>query len=505
MLDWLKDLWDGLTPKPKPVPRSRENIHGSARWAGYEYSDRGDQTDGVFLGIMQAPREGLEHASEYAPQLSYIYSRPETNVLICAPPGTGKGTTIIIPTLLDFQQSVFVIDPKGENAAVTMRCRRDYFGQDVHVLNPWKMHGIPTSRINPLDLLDKDDINCVSNATFLADLIMIPGSSTQDSFWDESAKSLLIGLMLYIVGYEPHADTLANLRRLVTLPDKEFEQIAIKMASSELFHGALAEAGGTILGMDAKTRSNVRSTAQAHTRFLSDPVIKLATETSDFSFSELKEKPTTVYVIIPAEQLGTQGRWLRLMVGMALTAIERGSRFNTRTLFLLDEFPALGRMQKIETGIATLRGYGVDFALACQDLNQLRNVYGNAADTLLANCADKWFCRISDLNTAQMVSSMLGTSTVMERSESTSHTPGQPEPSSSESWSSRARPLMMPDELLGKGPHTAFLVRSGSRPIMIMPYPYYVNDGCMKWADPNPFGPAVQPAADREKPDGGET
>ena len=269
------------------------------------------------------------------------------------------------------------------------------------------------------------------------------------------------------------------------------------MAMSDAFDGALAEAGGTILGMDTKTSSNVRATVQAHTAFLADPVIKRATERSDFDFSELKKKPTTVYVIIPAEHLGTQGAWLRLMVGMAITAIERGPRFNVRTLFMLDEFPALGRMRKIETGIATLRGYGVDFALAVQNLNQLRNVYDTGAETLLSNCADKWFCQISDLNTAQMVSSMIGTATIMERSESTSHNPGQPEPSTSESWSSRGRPLMMPSELREMGKGTAFLIRTGAPPIMIAPYPYYVNEGCMEWADPNPFGPAVQPAADK--------
>ncbi|WP_290482020.1 type IV secretory system conjugative DNA transfer family protein [Hyphomonas sp. UBA3201] len=496
MFGWLKDLF---TPDEPPPRRARDDGHGSAAWAGYGYRDFGSHETGVFLGIMQAPREGLEHASDLAPLVETIYTRPETNLLICAPPGTGKGTTIIIPTLLDFRQSAFVIDPKGENAAVTMRCRRDHHEQTVHVLNPWGLHGIPTSRINPLDLLDRDDINCVSNATFLADLIMVPNPGSHDRFWDESARAMLIGLMLYIVDQEPQNNNLAYLRRLATLPDREFDKIAGEMALSDAFDGALSEAGGTILGMDTKTCSNVRATVQAHTAFLADPVIKQATDRSDFSFSELKQKPTTVYVIIPAEHLGTQSRWLRLMVGMALTSIERGTRFNVRTLLMLDEFAALGRMQKIETGIATLRGYGVDFALAVQDLNQIRNIYGPAADTLLANCADKWFCRISDLNTAQLVSAMLGTATIQERSESTSHNPGQPEPSTSESWSSRARPLMMPDELLGKGPETAFLIRSGAPPIMVAPYPYYVNEGCMEWADPNPFGPAVQPAPERNK------
>lgn len=490
---WLRDLFSDDEPPPR---RARDDAHGSAAWAGFGYRDLGDQADGVFLGIMLAPRAGAEHVSELAPQVGVICSYPETNVLICAPPGTGKGTRVIIPTLLDYRQSAFVIDPKGENAAVTMRCRRDHHEQTVHVLNPWGMHGIPTSRINPLDLLDRNDINCVSNAAFLANLIMVPNPGSHDRFWDESAKAMLIGLMLYIAEKEPQNANLAYLRWLATLPDREFDKIAGDMAQSDAFGGALAEAGGTILGMDTKTCSNVRATVQAHTAFLADPVIKRATERSDFDFSDLKKKPTTVYVIIPAEHLGTQGAWLRLMVGMAITAIERGPAFNVRTLFMLDEFPALGRMEKIETGVGTLRGYGVDFALVCQDLNQIRDVYGS--ERVISACSDKWFCKISDLNTAQMVSSMLGTATIRERTESTSHNPGQPEPSTSESWSSRGRPLMMPDELMNAGSHTAFLIRTGAPPIMIAPYPYYVNEGCMEWADPNPFGPAVQPAADRE-------
>jgi len=298
----FKEWWNRPPSEEELRRMHRHDSHGTADWAGADYDDFGEYHNGVFLGGLKT-RHWNTHDDKGRPLqhipgrvVGIVYSKPETNVMICAPPGTGKGTTIIIPTLLDYQQSVFVIDPKGENAAVTMRTRRDEFKQTVHVLNPWGMHGIPSAKMNPLDLLDRDDINCVSNAVFLADLIMLPNPGGKDSFWDESAKTILVGLMLYIIGYEPQSDTLSNLRRLVTLPDQEFERIAIKMAASELFEGALAEAGGTILGMDKRTRSNVMATAQAHTAFLADPVIKQATSASDFNFRDLKEKRTTVYV-----------------------------------------------------------------------------------------------------------------------------------------------------------------------------------------------------------------
>lgn len=477
------------TKKLSEVPR--HDAHGSAEFAGLDFKDTGEQTTGVHLGQLKTQPYELRKArrllgdkkTPVASRLGpVIYSKPETNTLICAPAGSGKGTTVIIPTLLLYEGSVFTIDPKGENTAVTLR-RRQEMGQTIHVLNPWGLHGLPGARINPVDLLDPGDPQVVSNATFITDLCVIPPRDAKDPFWDSSARALIRGLLLYITGYLPAPDrTLATLRRLVTQSHSALGKTFDQMAASELFSGALAEAGNQFREMESKTLSNVLSTAQAHTDFLTDPTVKAALDASDFSFSELKQSPTTVYVILPAYALETQSRWLRLMVGMALTAMERGPRFETRALFLLDEFAALGPLKKVQTGIATLRGFGVDMALILQDLNQLRLHYPQGGDTILSNCAYKHFMRISDKNTADYVSAMLGITTVQSPSLSWNQS------GRSKSVGLVSRPLRTPDELLGADLDTGFLVKAGSRAIMTAQVPYFAT-GLADLADPNPMHP----------------
>src|SRR5206468_5382525 len=104
-----------------------------------------------------------------------ITSQPENHTLVIARNGAGKGTRVIIPTLLRYASSMLVIDPKGELAAVSGRTRRDQLHQDIQILNPWgvlKDHfsklGYQTATFNPLDDLDRNDANITTIARTIA-------------------------------------------------------------------------------------------------------------------------------------------------------------------------------------------------------------------------------------------------------------------------------------------------------------------------------------------------
>lgn len=483
IIKWILKLF-----QPKPS-RYRADPYGSSRFSDLrDYvptpdnpTPSGSFESGVFFGQVKIPKtkvkdeKGKTHIITEGPLL---YSTPESHVLIAAPTRTGKGTSIIVPTLLKYQNSVFCIDPKGQNAAITAEWRQRTLGQQVHIINPWGLLPddikIPSSRINPLDLIRVDDRNAVSLAGFLVDFLMLPNPGSNDQFWEESAKTVLTGLILYTVGYEPDKATLGNVRRLVTLPEKKFEEVAVTMAASELFGGTLAEAGGTILDLEGNTRASIMATARANTAFLSDPVVKESLSHSDIGFDTLKQQQATVFIVIPGDMISTQGRWLRLMVGIGLTAFERGGRYKNRCLFLIDEFAALGQMKKIESGIATLSGYGVDMALVCQDLGQLKKHYGeDGRSSLMANCRDKYFCNIGDKETADLVSAMMGSGTIKVESHSESSGPGGE--GSSTTTSSTGRRLEMPEELLQKGKEIGYVIRTGSHPTVVEPRHYY-ND-----------------------------
>jgi len=400
---------------------------------------------------------------------------------------------VIVPTLLQYAGSAFVIDPKGENCAISMRRRRE-LGQAVHVLNPWRVLGFPNACINPLDIICPDDRNAVSNASYLADLLVVRSKSDVNTFWDTSAHGLIRGIILYVAAYETNR-TLETVRRLLSQGLTDLKKILAQMASSELYGGKLSEIGHQFGDAEERTFANVLATALAHLDFLIDPVVTESLGRSDLSFSDLTASPTSVFVVIPLDRISSQARWLRLTVGLAIRGIQTRpeAAFNNRCLFILDEFPALGYMDAVRTGIATLRGFGADFCLVAQDMSQLVSIYHDDAQNLAANCAFKWFSQVSDPQTAGYLSEMLGQRTVSVRS--TSYSTGGSGGGSSTTTSLTGVPLESEHALMQANKNRAYLAKTGSLPILIQKAPYFADPDLKKHADTNPYyKPAAKPA-----------
>lgn len=146
----------------------------------------------------------------------------QAHLLTIAPTRSGKGVGAIIPNLLTADRSVFCIDPKGENARITARAR-SRFGQ-VYVLDPFEISGQPSAAFNPLAGLDPDSLDLAEDAALLADaLVHDPPGQVGEAHWNEEAKALIAGLILYVVCEEPAATrTLANVRELLTLSPGDF-------------------------------------------------------------------------------------------------------------------------------------------------------------------------------------------------------------------------------------------------------------------------------------------
>lgn len=464
--------------------------YGHASFAPLDDPRTGRAETGVYFGnlctpsyTVQKPKTVLRRAvegevpSQIGPR---VFSEPETNVLVCAPTGAGKGTAIIMPTLLQYTDSVFVIDPKGENCAVTMR-RRKELGQTIHILNPWNVFDLPNVCINPLDSVQPDDREAVSKASEIAHSLVVPAKGGS-SFWDTSAHGLIRGMLLYVTAYEREKN-LGRVRALLSQGAEDLRKTLDRMAASELYSDVLSEIGNQFSGMENRTFSDVLATALAHLDFLVDPVVRESLGRSDVQFSDLLKTPTSVFLIIPLRSLAAQARWLRLAVGLALSEIEALPRAdsNNRCLFILDEFPALGNMDAVYRGVSTVRGSGVDFCLITQDLSQLISIYGEKAKTIAANCRFKWFSGISDPGTAGYLSEMLGNHTVTVQSSSFS---GGGE---SITRSLTGTPLRSPDALMRAPEHAAYLLRSGSRPVLIRKAPFFSNEDMRAHADPNPY------------------
>lgn len=442
---WLRSSISSMMDQP--------DTFGSSRWATPKDVTAKELygTDGIRIG--QFPNSEGE--------MEWVSYKGDRHLLTVAPTRAGKGTTQIVPNLLTYGGSALVIDPKGENAAITAE-RRFKMGQDVHIVDPWEitpLEGLQSSSFNPLDWLDTTDPDLPENAMLLASALVVEGNS-KDPFWDEEAKALLQGLIMH-VATDPAEDGnrhLPRVRELLVQGQAELDKLFGKMAKS--FHPIVRSTGERSLQKEEKLFASVIASAQSHTHFLDSDRIVANMKTSSFKFEDLKTKPMTIYLVLPSDRLNTFGRWLRLLVQQAITVNARNieAKPEKSVLFLLDEFAALGRLSMVEQAYGLMAGYGMQLWGIVQDLNQLDRIYDKGWQSFVSNAGMINYFGSSDQKTAEYFSALCGEQTVWNLSSAvayamTSNQGGSGASSSQSETSTRTtaasqRKLAFPDELM---------------------------------------------------------
>ena len=443
--------------------RAHSTSLGSAKWGSSRHleSPRGVPPRGFIVGRGGRWRQHL---------LRYT---GDAHILTLAPTGAGKGVSCVIPTLLDYPGSMLVIDPKGENYAVTAAYRRS-LGHEVVALDPFGLVG-GTGSFNPMESIDVSDPPSVDDAAALAEMLVVrdPRASSDTMFWSEEAKALIAGLIL-LVAESGGMHTMTTLWEILTVTPRDLTKLWRMMSASTGAGGAIKRAGDRVMQKADRVRSSVIAEAQSHLHFLESARLADVMNSSSFSFADLKTSRTTVYLVVPPDRLDVCRRWLRLMVASALDALIRTRGLpEHRVLFLLDEFPALGPMPPLERAVSIARGYGGTCWLLAQDLSQLRALYPVSWGSFIANAGVLQAFGTSDLETATYLSAMIGTATARvpgtarsERSGSAALVHGR-DARSSWSESERARPLLSPDEVCRLSADTALLLMPGTDPLRV--------------------------------------
>lgn len=487
---------------------SLSDNHGSAQWGAMNMDVHPlEPLFGVFLGKYAWP-----HHKDGQVKTPPVFTKSEAHTLIMAPTRTGKGTRIIVPTLLRYDGSMLVIDPKGENAAIAGRQRAALPGHKVHILNPWGVlddelakRGLPTSRYNPLDAIRRDDRDAASIAHTMAESICARSGDPRNAYWEGSATAILTAVFLWLADRDGEAKTLARVRQIVTLPyDRLEKEYFIPMAASTAFGGAIAENIGPFVSSgDSRDMPSILRTLAEATRFISDERLKEATSaTSDFDLRTLPHRSETVFLVIPPDRMKAQATWLRLMLAAFAHAFRTAKpRGQIRGMMLIDELPALGRIPDLPTDLATMSGYGLDYTLIVQDMAQLKATYGEESRSILANCGWKWLCNVRDYDTAKYVSDTLGQRTVGTATVNEGQT-GQGEPTSGKAYGEMGRSLLTPDEVMQLGQDKAIVLPPTGRPFQVWGVGYWAirdeflpyREGAMQLyyshplvIDPNPY------------------
>ena len=470
-------------------------------------------SDALTLGRLVDAQEGITHKLRYGAAL---------NVLVFGPNGKGKGTRLLMPNLLQMVgASVVVVDPKGELAAVTAPFRRQ-LGRVV-IINPFGVltdhpgyEDLRSTGYNPLAALDPNAPSFNVQASLLAEALVTIGG--KDPHWDESARALIAALIMYVVvearGLCPPfiiderrprpgpVPTMARVRELLCQASAEGRRgaepvglpaLAIEMAKARF--AGLRNKAAQFMDWTGEIQS-IASSAKRHTEPFDDPEIADDLARTGFDFRELKQRPTTVYLILPPEMMARHSKWLRLLLTSAIQGVMRARKpGEPKTLFMLDEFFALGHLEIIANNWALVRGYGVQFMPVLQDMNQLKKLYADMWETFIGQAGAVACFAPNDLTTAEWMSRRAGETTKEVSSfnsgSSTSEggSGGSTKSSSSGYSSSQQKvPLITPHKLIGLPPGYMMLTLDGVSDVIPSYAPaYYDIFQCYQRARANPY------------------
>lgn len=367
--------------------------------------------------------------------------RDNRHILTIAGSRSGKSACLLIPNLLLYPGSVMVIDPKGELAEATARQRRAALGQDVFVLDPFgvadtERTGTPPARHNPLmelavapfDHEGKGDRLLDDAALFAEALVTAPQKG--DDHWSIAARNLVTALILLeiCVGEAPSMGRLRHhLLRDEAGQNALYDDMAAFAETASEFENlnptlaaacsVIARTGAFMKGRAEQERSGVIATAIEQLSFLESPAMARMFEGHDFSLRDLKSvagrKPVTIYLVLPAEYVGTHARWLRLMMSLALGFFERNTaKPDHPVLLILEEFAALGYLRPIEQAAGYIAGSHVRLWSVLQDLPQLKRHYRDGWETFIGNAGIVQAFSVADPATCEFLSKRLGETTL---------------------------------------------------------------------------------------------
>ena len=466
--------------------RARQSRHvttyGSARWASPAEITRaglhGEQ--GLFLG-----RVGGRYLRHDGPE----------HVMCFAPTRSGKGVGLVVPTLLSWTGSAVIHDIKGENWTLTAGWRSLF--SHCLLFNPTDVR---SAHYNPLLEVRRgaDEVRDVQN---IADVLVDPeGALERRNHWEKTSHSLLVGAILHVL-YAEEEKTLARVATFLSDPQRSFAATLRRMMATNHLgsdeaprvHPVVACAARELLNKSENERSGVLSTAMSFLGLYRDPTVAEVTSRCDWRIADLIEaaQPLSLYLVIPPSDISRTKPLVRLVlnqIGRRLT--ERldqpaGTRRH-QLLMMLDEFPALGRLDFFETSLAFMAGYGIRAFLIAQSLNQIEKAYGEH-NAIIDNCHVRVAFATNDERTARRISDALGTAT--EQRAMRNYAGHRLAPWLAHVMVSRqetARPLLTPGEVMQLPGTDELVLISGLPPIRASKLRYYEDPNFTRRLAPAP-------------------
>jgi type IV secretion system protein VirD4 len=452
--------------------RPRRPLHGAARFANAaEIREAGLTGNAKGPGILIGRHQGR-----------FLSLPGQLSVMLSAPTRSGKGVGVVIPNLLNWPDSVVVLDIKGENHAITAGFRAKH-GQAVYAFSPFDDDAC-SHRWNPLTAVRTSPLHRVGDLLGIGQ-VFFPndGSGTSsEAFFNDQARNLFLGLGLVLLESPELPRTIGEMLRQSSGKGRSLKDhlgALIQRGRDGATSGApplsdeCADALQRLLSNSENTLSSVVATFNAPLTIFADAVVDAATSGDDFRLEDLRRRRMSIYVRVPPNRLANARPLLNLFFSQLISLNtqklpEHDPTLKVRCLLVNDEFAALGRVGIITTTAAFLAGFNLRLLTVVQAMSQLDAVYGDKeARTFATNHGLQILFAPREQRDADEYSAMLGQFTERATSRGRSQSFSQHGHSSvSRNESDQRRALLLPQEFKELGSERLVVICENCKPIL---------------------------------------
>ena len=464
--------------------KAKQAVYGDAEWATQSDIERANlrAKHGILLG-----QDGT----------GYFIADGFQHSLLFAPTGSGKGVGFVIPNLLFWEHSVIVHDIKLENHDLTSGWRAKA-GQECYVWEPSNPDGV-THCYNPIDWVSEKPGQMVDDVQKISNLIM-----PEKDFWNNEARSLFLGVVLYLLADKTKVKSFGEVVRTMRSDDVVYNLAVVLDTLGDEIHPVAYMNIAAFLQKADKERSGVISTMNSSLELWANPLIDTATASSDFNIMELKKKQTTVYVGLTPDNIQRLQKLMQIFYQQATEFLSRKIPDEKEepygVMFLMDEFPTLGKMEQFKAGIAYFRGYRVRLFLIIQDTQQLKGTYEDAGmNSFLSNSTFRITFAANNYETANLISQLCGNKTVEQTSYNKPLFFDLNVSTRTQNVSKVQRALLLPQEVIQLPRDDQIVLIESFPPIRSKKIKYYEDKFFTKRLLPSTFIPTQTPFDPRSK------
>lgn len=450
-----------------------QQLHGDARFA-----TAGDLSS---AGLFKKEKTGIV-VGKFGGRLVRLSG--QQFAILAAPTRSGKGVGVVIPNLLDYQESMVVLDIKQENYDLTSGWRASQ-GQKVFLFNPFA-EDRRTHRWNPLTYVSADPAFRVSDLMAIAAMLYPDGSDDQ-KFWVSQARNAFMAFSLYLfenrddeiaIGFPAGAaPTLGAIYRLSSGDGTDLRKFLQQLAQRPFLSDKSRQAFANLLSQADETFASIMGTFKEPLNAWINPVLDAATSADDFDLTALRKQRMTIYIGIQPNKLAESRLIINLFFSQIINLNTRelpqaNPELKHQVLLLMDEFTAIGRVDIIASAVSYMAGYNVRLLPIIQSMAQLDATYGkDVSRTIITNHALQILYAPREQQDANDYSEMLGYTTIRKRNKSHSNGPSN---SVTTSHSEERRALMLPQELKAMGNDSeVFLYEGIPHPVKCDKIRYY--------------------------------